>query len=327
MNIRRCRKEDENDPMTCSRTPVFLVGLRVLLAFGLLLAGCATQSPATEKPGTLQAVATTTMIADMAKNVAGDRIAVESLLKPGKDPHTYYPVPADVKKVAQADLILINGHHLELWLQELIDNAGGERPVFEVTKGIPGIEVVAGGKKQIDPHMWMSVPLAIRYVENIRDAFIQVDPDGAQIYRANAEKYIRELRELDAWIRAEIAKLPADQRKLVTSHDAFQYFGKEYGFQIIGTYWGVTTDEAPGADKIRRLVDDIRSHGVRAAFIESSVSPKQLEQIARDAGITIGGTLYADSLGPEGSDADTYIGMMRHNVRTIVSALRGTKGE
>lgn len=307
--------------------PALRVGLLVLLTCALFTAGCATQSPGAEKPPALLAVATTTMIADMAKHVAGDRIAVESLLKPGKDPHTYNPVPADVKKIAQADLILMNGHHLELWLQELIDNAGGERPVFEVTKGIPGIEVVSGGKKQTDPHMWMSVPLAVRYVENIRDAFIQVDPDGADLYRANAENYIRQLNELDAWIRAEIATIPADQRKLVTSHDAFQYFGKEYGFQIIGTYWGVTTDEAPGADKIRHLIDAIQSHGVRAAFIESSVSPKQLEQIARDAGITIGGTLYADSLGPEGSSADTYIGMMRHNVQTIVDALRGKKGE
>jgi len=159
-------------------------------------------------------------------------------------------------------------------------------------------------------------------VENIRDALIAFDPPGRATYEANAARYLRELETLHRWIQQQVAQIPPERRKLVTTHDAFRYFGHRYGFKVVGTIWGISTEDEPSAQEIARLVEAIRRERVPAVFVETTINPKLMERVAREAGVRIGPKLYGDSLGPPGSGADTYVGMMRHNVRAIVEALR-----
>ncbi len=307
-------------------------GGRVLVVVGLVVALLAL-SPRLARPAQAQAarkptaLVTLTMIGDMVRNVAGDRVDVRVLLPVGMDPHTYEPRPGDVQAIADSQLVFYNGLGIELWLDELLANAGGRRPHYPVSVGLEGQAFVQkeGGHAGIpDPHMWMNVRFVIKYVENIRDALIDFDPAGRAVYTANAERYIQELASLDGWVGGQVATIPPDRRKLVTSHDAFRYYGAAYGLNVVGTVWGVSTDEEPSSSEVAKLVDDMRSYGVPAAFIETSVNPRLIERVANEAGITIGGTLYSDSLGPPGSAGDTYINMIRANTQTIVGALGGT---
>lgn len=300
--------------------------LILVLALALVLAGAARPAAAqdAQKP---VALVTMTMLGDMVRNVAGDRVDVRVLLPVGMDPHTYEPRPGDVQAIADSQLVFYNGLGIELWLDELLTNAGGQRPHYPVTAGLERLAFIQtqGGHAGVpDPHMWMNVRHAIRYVENIRDALIDFDPSGRAVYTANAERYSKDLEAADVWVRAQVATIPPPQRKLVTSHDAFRYYGEEYGLDVVGTVWGISTDEEPSAEEIARLVNDMRAHGVPAAFVETSVNPRLLERVAAESGITIGGTLYSDSLGPAGSPGDTYIKMIQANTQTIVSALGGT---
>jgi ABC-type Zn uptake system ZnuABC Zn-binding protein ZnuA len=293
-----------------------------LLLFLLLLAGCAADSPAEAGPGERLTVASTmSVFSDFAEAVGGDRVRVETLVPVGGDPHTYEPRPSDAARIAEADVVLDNGLGLSPWFEPLSSNVQGDLVVL--TDGIVEEVHEAGGI--IDPHLWMVPPLvADGYVTAIEDAFAAADPDGAEAYRVNAERYRADLADLDAELAQRIADLPEHRRKLVTSHDAYRYFAEHYGLTVVGTVIGVTTEEEPSAQAVSRLVDQVRKEQVPAIFVETTVNPGLIEQVARDTGVEVGDPLYGDSVGEPGSGAEDYVGMMRANVDAIMSALGGS---
>ncbi len=294
------------------------VSLMLLLFFTL---GC-SQPKETDTPDKIRVVTTINILGDLIETVAGDRIDVFHILPVGGDPHIYQPVPRDLITISQADAVFCNGLTLELWLQELIENAGGERPTYILTEGLePHYQQGGEWDGHPDPHLWMDPLRTIRYVENIRNALIELDPARTEEYTLNAATYIDALQELDAWMRTEFEVIPPACRKLITTHDAYRYFGESYDFEIIGTIWGISTDEEPSAKEIAALVTLIRDVGVPAVYIESTVNPKLLQQVANEANAEIGGILYGDSLGALGSGAETYVMMMQSNTRIIAEGL------
>lgn len=264
-------------------------------------------------------VATTTIIADVAQYIAGDRLEVYCIMPIGGDPHIYQPVPGDARMIARSDLVLLNGLQLEGWLTELARHAGGSRPMIVVTEGInPLKDDERHGEP--DPHAWFDVRNMHYYVDNIVRGFLLIDPDGEEEYRARAREYKAKLDSLDSWVREQIATLPEERRILITSHDAFRYFGEAYGVRVLALQ-GISTEAQPQTRDVIELVRTIRQYNVPAVFIETSVNPKMLEQIARDSGVRIGGELFSDSIGYPDHEGGTYIGMIRYNVRTFVEAM------
>lgn len=267
----------------------------------------------------LKVVATATMFEDMARMISGDLLEVVSIVPVGGDPHIYEPTPSDVRLVAEADLIVRNGLTFEGWLDELITNSGTKADVVTITKDIPPI-ASDQYHNATDPHAWMSARNGLKYIENVHDALVRLDPANADVYAFNYRLYRQQLEDLDQWIRTEIEKIPLAKRVLITSHDAFRYFGQAYGVRVEAAL-GTSTDAEVQTSDIVNLSNTIRETGVPAIFVESSVNPKLLQQIARDNKISIGGKLYSDSLGEKDSPAGSYIGMLRHNTETIVKAL------
>lgn len=290
----------------------------LLVLFLVSISGCTSPNQQTNE-GKKTALSTINIINDFVTNVAGDKINSVSLLPVGSDPHVYEPVPRDVKNVIDSDIVFYNGFHLENWLEELLENAGGSRPSYQVAKGL---EPRKNARNDPDPHLWMDPVHAVDYVENIKNTLTEFDLQNAAYYSENAENYIRQLNELDSWIKARMNEIPAENRKLVTTHDAYAYFGERYGMQVVGSIWGITTEDEPSAQEIARLVDSIKAEKVPAVFVETTINPKLMERVAKDANVKVGKPLYGDSLGLPGSGADTYIGMMKTNVNNIVEALK-----
>lgn len=310
---------------------------------GAAVAGDTTvAAPNTEGP--LKVVATHSILGDLVRNVGGDEIALTVLVGPGTDAHSFEPRPADSVALAQADVIFENGLGFESWLDELVAASGTKARRVVVTKAITPIaapeaehdaqETPAAGDRsaaegagdvhgELDPHVWHDVANAVLMVEAIRDGLVQADPAHAATYEANAAGYTSILRALDREIQAHVDTLPPERRKLVTSHDTFNYFARRYGFTIVGTALGSVSTEAaePSAAAIARLVDEIRASGVPAIFAENIQIPKLVERIAREAGVALGPTLYTDALGEPGSAGDTYLKLMSANVANIVGAL------
>lgn len=273
----------------------------------------------------LSVVASTTQIADFARQVAGDRCAVSSILAPGTDPHLYQPTPSDARSVASADLVLQNGMNLEgkNWMATLAADAG--KPIITCTDGIEPLVLEEDGEPVPDPHAWFDPANAAVYVNNITRALIAADPGGEQEYSARAKLYLQQLRVLDSWIKAEMNAIPPQQRILVTSHDAFNYFARAYGFRNEAPVgWSTGRDTGGGMTPERRgmVIDSIRGFGVKAIFVETSVNPKAIREIALEAGVAVGGELYSDSMGATGTAGESYIGMMRENTLRISGALR-----
>jgi ABC-type Zn uptake system ZnuABC Zn-binding protein ZnuA len=282
---------------------------------------CAQEADRVSRPILL---CSTTQVADFARQVVGDRCAVECVLAPGADPHTYQPTPRDAEMAIKADLCFQNGLHLEgkNWMQTLAKDAG--KRIVTCTDGLAPLQLDVSGEKVNDPHSWFTPRNAAHYVNNIVKAMSAFDPDGAEEYRARADSYLRQLRALDGWIREQFNAIPPEKRILVTSHDAFNYFAKEYGFQNRAPVGWSTGSEVGGGMTPRRhqqVVEAIRGLGVKAVFVESSVNPKLLREIAIEAGVAVGGRLYSDSMGEAGSAGETYIGMMRENVLAIARGL------
>ncbi|MFM9949278.1 MAG: metal ABC transporter solute-binding protein, Zn/Mn family [Saprospiraceae bacterium] len=294
------------------RTAIFLIG-SLFLAF------------TNQAQDRLKVVATATMFEDMARMISGDLLEVVSIVPVGGDPHIYEPTPSDVSLVSDADLILRNGLTFEGWLDELIANSGTKAAVITVTNGITPI-ASNQYENATDPHAWMSAQNGLQYIENIRNALIRLDPQNEDIYTFNYRLYRQQLEDLDQWIRTEIEKIPLAKRVLITSHDAFRYFGKQYGVRVEAAL-GTSTDAEVQTSDIVNLSRTIRETGVPAIFVESSVNPKLLEQIARDNKVAIGGKLFSDSLGDKDSPAGSYTGMLRYNTETIVKALSTTVPE
>jgi len=291
-------------------------------ALWVLQKGFAEEEVAKKKP---ILVASTTQVADLTRQVVGDRCEVHCILAPGADPHLYEPKPSDAALVKRADLCLQNGLHLEgkNWMGTLAKDAG--KPVVTCAEGVKPIELEADGQKVHDPHAWFSPRNAAIFVNNIVKAVVQIDAPGKDEYEARAELYLQQLKVLDAWIKRQFNVLPKEQRILVTSHDAFNYFCAEYGFRNETPVGWSTGSEVGGGqtpERRRKVIESISGFGVKAIFVETSVNPKAIREIAREAGVVVGGELYSDSMGEKGSAGETYIGMMRENTLIIVKALK-----
>ncbi|MEZ6117090.1 MAG: metal ABC transporter substrate-binding protein [Pirellulaceae bacterium] len=272
------------------------------------------------------AVCSTTQVADFVRQVVGDRWEVQSVLTPGSDPHTYQITPADVQLVKNATLCFENGLHLEGadWMKNLAADAG--KKLVTCTDRIQPIVIEEQGQAVPvrDPHAWFDPANARIYVLNILDAVVAADPDHEREYKARTELYLGQLRNLNAWITKQVNALPRERRVLVTSHDAFNYFCKAYGFESAAPEgWSTGAEVGAGVTPASRAkaIESIRKFGVKAIFVETSVNPEVIKQMATEAGVQIGGSLYSDSMGPPGSAGETYLGMMRENVLTIVQAL------
>ncbi len=272
-------------------------------------------------------VCSTTQVADFTRQIVGDRCEVQCILAPGQDPHLYRATADDARMVAAADLCLENGWHLEgkEWMRTLAEDAG--KQCIACADGVEPIMIEVDGKKVAvkDPHAWFSPKNAAVFVRNILNAVAQIDPPHKDEYTARAELLLEELRTLHLWIAKQVTVIPPEQRILVTSHDAFNYFCRAYNFQSAAPAGWSTGDELGAgvtADSRRATVESIRRYGVKAIFVETSVNKKMIREIADEAGVNVGGTLYSDSMGGPGTAGETYIGMMRENVLTIVHGLR-----
>ncbi|MEM7583465.1 MAG: zinc ABC transporter substrate-binding protein [Acidobacteriota bacterium] len=314
---------------------IYPIALSLLLT-ALIAAGCAApepQSPSSEAAGsTLAVTATIGMIADAATIVGGERVQVQGLMGPGIDPHLYKASAGDVRALADADLILYNGLHLEAAMGEVLEEMGTRRPARAVAEAVPEAERLSleDFPGNFDPHIWFDVTLWQQAVEQVALALAEVDPDGQATYRANAAAYQAELEALDRWARERIATVTEDRRVLITAHDAFNYFGRAYGIEVEALQGISTTSEAGTAD-VQELVATIIEHRIPAIFIESSVPPRTIEAVqaaVRSQGfeVVIGGSLFSDAMGDAGTPEGTYLGMVRHNVDTIVKALAGAEG-
>jgi len=268
-------------------------------------------------------VASASMMADMAENIAGDLLNVKYIVPRGQDPHLYKPTPSDVIMVQNADLIVINGLTFEGWIEKLIENSGTKANTYVITEGIDAIQS-SKYQNSFDPHAWMDVSLVQTYIDNIKNALIELLPEHKATFEKNHASYSAQLTELDQFIMSEIQKIPESQRILITSHDAFAYFGRRYGLRLEAIV-GISTEAEVQSSDIIRVHKVIKESKVPSIFMESTINPKILQQIAKDNDIVIGGELYADSLGEDDSPANTYLKMLRYNANTIVQGLTSPK--
>jgi zinc/manganese transport system substrate-binding protein len=275
------------------------------------------RAPAPEK---LPVVATFSILADFARNVGGERIEVTALVGPNGDTHVYQPKPADAKELGAARLILVNGLGLEGWIDRLIKASGAKAPIVVATNGIKPQQMREEGRVELDPHAWQSIANAKIYVGNIRDALIAADPEGASAYRGNADTYLGKLDALDKEVTAEIAKIPPGRRQIITTHDAFGYFGTAYGFRFIAPE-GVSTETEASARDVAKIIRQIKASNIPAVFLENVTDPRLVRNIATESGAKVGGTLYSDALSSPDGPAATYIAMMHNNIRELSAAL------
>jgi manganese/zinc/iron transport system substrate-binding protein len=273
-------------------------------------------------------VTTVGMLASTAERIAGERMRVEALMGPGVDPHLYKATAGDLRRLQDAALILYVGLNLEGKMADVLVRMARSRPVISVGEAVPeeARREPPAFEGHYDPHVWFDVSLWTRILDTIAKEMSAIDPEGAETYRANAEALRAEYEDLHAWVLEQVAQIPDEQRVLVTAHDAFGYFGERYGFDVVGIQ-GISTATEAGLSDVERVVDLVVEHRVPAIFVEASVPPRAIESVqaaarARGHEVAIGGELYSDSMGPAGSGADTYEGMVRHNVTTLVEALR-----
>ncbi len=305
--------------------------LTFIFLAALLLSGC---TAAAQTPNGLQVLAIESFLADIAQQVAGNRLTVHTLIPAGLDPHAFEATPKDVALIAESQVLILNGGGLEEWLEEILENAGGEQLVIEASAGlesrIPSTSEAelehAEGEEHAhegDPHFWLDPILVIRYVENIRDGLIEADPEGKDTYTQNAAAYIEQLHELDAWIAEQVQPIPPERRLLVTNHESFGYFADRYGFRIIGAIIpSVNSGASPSAQQMAELVDHIRAEGAPAIFLETGASPQLAEQLAAETGVRVVTGLSTHSVQPVDGKTMGYIEMMKDNTEKIVQALK-----
>ena len=288
------------------------------IRFALLSILLAITLPSTARAD-LKVASLSTITTDLARNIGGSHVVVDGIIKPGVDPHEFEPTPDDVKKIADANLVLLTGKGMEGYLSKLEEAAGGSAKFVNVGKVIPSLTMSEEGRTIEDPHWWHSVANVKMATRVIAEAFEKADPANAADYEKNTTAYLASLEELERWIRVQVAQIPHSQRKLVTSHDALQYFARDYGFTIYPVK-GVSTAEDPSSQHVREIIGVIKDQGVKAVFFESIENPRAVQQIADETGARTGGTLYSDGLGD--TEGNTYDSMMRHNVSTIVTGLK-----
>ena len=316
--------------------PVCWLGL-----IAAILAGCASPaeiSPPPAGPG-ITVLAAESFLADITQQVAGDRLKIESLAPLGVDPHALELTPRDAARLADADVLVINGAGLESWLDPLMNTGGSKARIIEASQGIsprsplPGEPVEPHDLQdeaeseqapgELDPHFWLDPTLVFHYVENIRQGLTQADPGGEAEYAANAAAYILELEALDAWILDQVAQIPQESRLLATNHESFGYYADRYGFRLVGVVLPSPSSlAAPSAAQMTALIEAIRSSGARAIFLETGSNPELAEQAASETGVKVISGLFTHSLSPASGPAPSYLEMMRYNTRLIVEALK-----
>lgn len=323
---------------------------RLLLAgLGLLAAGTIAPRPTLAQEVKLPVVATFSILGDFVERVGGDRVAVKTLVGPNGDAHVYEPTPTDAKAVAAAKLVFVNGIGFEGWMARLAKASGTKATIVTATKGITPREMAdddhdeapaKGAEKKghdhdhakkghdhdhggLDPHAWQSVANAKVYVGNIRDALVVADPAGKAVYEANAAKYLGEIEALEAEVKSAVATVPAERRRVITSHDAFGYFAAAYGIEFVAPQ-GVSTEAEATAKDVAKLVTQIRKEKITAVFVENMTDRRLVERIAKETGVRLGGELFADALSPKGGPAPTYVDMVRHNVTLLTRAMLGS---
>jgi ABC-type Zn uptake system ZnuABC Zn-binding protein ZnuA len=298
------------------RTPALL-----LIALALaLVSGCGDEDEG-EAGASIDAVATTTHVADLVRQVGAERIGVDGIMPSGADPHDFEPRPSDAAALSEADVVFRSGGDIDEWLGELIESAGGDATEVMLLDSVSGMEGEGG---ELDPHWWQDPRNAILAVAAIRDALAEADPDGRAGYERNAATYTRELRRLDTDIERCIQRVPPDKRKLVTTHDALGYFAERYDIEVIGAVIpSLSTQAQPSARDVNELVEQIEEEGVEALFPEVAVSQRLEQAISRESGAEVGRELWTDSLGPDGSGAETYLDAMRANAAALAEGMSG----
>ena len=307
-----------------------------LTLFVFVLAACQpTDDVQNPKQNSLQVVAVESFLADIVQNIAGERLEVETLMPSGLDPHSFEPTPKDVAKISDSDILFINGAGLEEWLIDIIETLPDNQLIIEASAGLESRtqaeedheegevdEEEGEHDHEYDPHFWLNPLLVVKYVENIRDGLISIDPEGTAVYTANAENYIQQLEELDQYIEEKITQIPVDRRLIVTNHESFGYFADRYGFTVVGTILkSVSSGASPSAQQMAELVDQMRSSGASAIFMETGSNPELAEQLSNETGIKVVYDLYTHSISEEGGNAPNYIELMKYNVEQIISAL------
>lgn len=277
----------------------------------------------------IYAVATTGMVADVVKNVGGERVVVQALMRAGVDPHLYKASEGDVTRLAEADVVFYNGLHLEAAMGEVLERMNGRVRTVAIGERIEQGQLLPSGdyENQYDPHVWFDVSMWSQTTAAVRDALSELDPGSAALYTANAARYTGELATLNEYVKQRAAELPQEQRVLITAHDAFKYFGQAYGFEVRGLQ-GISTASEAGTGDVQALADFIAERQIKAIFVESSVPLRNVEAVqaavkARGWDVVIGGELFSDAMGNADTAEGTYVGMIRHNIDTIVEALRG----
>jgi len=319
-----------------------LAGALVLGLPGALALGLVAPAAAQDAAPKIPVVASFSILGDFVREVGGDRVAVTTLVGPNGDAHVFQPAPADAKKVAAARIVFVNGLGFEGWIDRLVKASGTKAEIAVATKGIAPRDMAeeddhdhdkSAGKDDhdhdhdhghdhggIDPHAWQSIPNAEIYVANIRDALVAADPDGKATYEANAATYTQKLQALDAEVKAAVAAIPASNRRIITSHDAFGYFGAAYGIEFVAPQ-GVSTEAEASAKDVARIIRQIKAEKIPAVFMENISDPRLVKRIAKETNAKIGGELYSDALSDDKGPASTYIDMMKNNIRELSSAL------
>ncbi len=303
---------------------------KIFVLFFILFTSTAWADP-------LRVVATFSILADLVKNVGGEDVAVTTLVGADGDAHVYEPTPADAKAVGNAQLVVVNGLGFEGWMDRLIQSAAYQREIVVVSQGVTPRQMMEEKGEQAkqhhgknrqeghdhgttDPHAWQDLANGQRYVTNIAAALAKVDPTRAEAYRRRSEAYRAQLQETDRWVRVQLAAVPPAKRKVITSHDAFGYFGAAYGVEFLAPV-GWNTENEPSAKQIATLIRQIKQEGTRALFVENMSDPRLIKRIADEAGGIVGGTLYSDALAPAGQLGDSYIGLFRANVPALAAAM------
>ena len=302
------------------RVPALLL-LALVLAVALAVAGCGDSDGEDGSGGAeVGVVATTTIAGDLVRSVGGERVEVDTLVPAGADPHGHEPRPSDAVAISEAELVVKSGGDLDEWLDELIENAGGDAAEVTLLDSVETIEMDG----ETDPHWWQDPRNAILAVEAIRDALGEADPDGRRAYERNARAYIAQLRALDEEIERCMQRVPPEKRKLVTTHEALGYFAERYGVEVIGSVIpSLSTQAQPSARDVDALVEQMEDEGVEAIFPEAAVSQRLERAISRESGAEVGGELWTDSLGEEGSGAETYVDAMRANAAALAEGMSG----
>lgn len=305
----------------------------LIISMGFILVGllgCATQDEeavnTAEEP--IKVVTTIAQIADAVENIGGEHVDVTSLMGPGVDPHLYSAVQGDIQTLDQAEIIFYSGLHLEGQMEGIFEQMEQDKTTTPVSENIPEDELLSDPESPTitDPHVWFDISMWSYSVEAVRNDLIAMDPENKETYSQNAAEYLAELAELDAYAKERFEEIPEESRVLVTAHDAFNYFGKAYGFEVVGLQ-GLSTESDYSVNDVQQIINLLIERNVKGVFVESSVSDRSINAVvegAKEAGhdVSIGGELYSDAMGEAGTEEGTYIGMFKHNIDTIVDALK-----